>query len=62
MNGIKSTSETMSHEKSTTNKERFKTMILGTGADTPPVLEMIYLPKWWIGNAKKIQVTVEVIE
>lgn len=55
----KSTSEEMIHEKSTTNKERFKAVSTEGSA---PVLETIYLPKWWVGDAKKLLITVEVIE
>ncbi len=42
-------------EKETKNKIRF-TEIVDEG--TPPVVETIYLPKWYVQKAKKIKVTI----
>ena len=44
--------------KRTENKVQF----IHQRTENAPTLETIYLPKWWVGDAKKIKVTVEVIE
>lgn len=43
-------------EKETKNKIRFKEVSNG---ETPPLVETLYIPKWYVGDVSKIKVTVE---
>ncbi len=46
----------MTREKETKNSVRFSEDI---EEGKPPVIRQMYLPKWWVGTARVILVTVE---
>lgn len=44
------------YEKETKNKIRYTEV---TDGDTPPIIQTIYIPKWYAGNTKNIKITLE---
>lgn len=52
-------SATLTREKETPNKAVFTET---PEPGKPPVLDRVYLPKWFVGNAGKVKITVEVLD
>ncbi|MFW6247284.1 MAG: hypothetical protein ACOC22_03895 [bacterium] len=50
---------TFKKEKETKNKIRYSEENNG---ESPPLVETIYLPKWWAKNAETVVVTVQIEE
>lgn len=46
-------------EKETKNKKRYKEI---TENDAPPIIQTLYLPKWYCQDTEKIKITVEATE
>lgn len=44
------------YEKDTKNKRRYTER---TDGENPPLIETLYVPKWWAKDIKKIKVTLE---
>lgn len=53
-----SATRTLKRTKETTNKVVFSEV---TPPGEPPIVETLYLPKWKYGEAKEIQVTVNIL-
>lgn len=49
--------KTFTKEKETKNKVRFKEEI---EPGTPPSLETVYLPKYLVGSAQQVKITIEI--
>jgi len=46
-------------EKETKNKRRYKEI---TDGENPPIIETLYIPKWYASGAEKIKVTLALAE
>jgi len=47
------------YEKETKNKVRYTEK---TDGETPPILQTIYIPKWYANGAKNIKITLEDVQ
>lgn len=56
---MEKTTVVLNLEKETPNKQRYKEE---TPAGKPPIIESIYLPKWFAGKAASIKVTIEEVK